>query len=366
MASASGTDEESRRLREQLAVLRREAEENEAILKRAQARELSLLQADSLVALFDEIADGLRRAHGLDAVTLVLLDPDHEIRHLAMGERFEPDRRPEIHFVDSLAGIAPQFATLYKSWLGPFIGADHGLLFPGIEGLASISILPIRRHDQLLGSLNLGSADDRRYTRHHASDFLDHLANVTAVCLENAINRARLVRSGITDVLTGMNNRRYLQSRLGEELARAQREDNTLACLLIDVDHFKRINDRFGHLAGDHVLREIADRVEGEVRASDVAARYGGEEFALLLPDTIASDAVRLAERIRAAVAEAPITVSEDVEVDVTVSIGISSTKPACGAIDLKSLGEKLIAEADVQLYRAKNDGRDSVRWQES
>lgn len=366
MAPASGTDEENRRLREQLAVLRREAEQNEAILKRAQARELSLLQADSLVALFDEVADGLRSAHGLDAVTLVLLDPDHEVRHLAMGERFEPDRRPEILFVDSLAGIAPQFATLYKSWLGPFIGADHGLLFPAKEGLASIAILPIRRHDQLLGSLNLGSSDDRRYTRHHASDFLDHLANVTAVCLENAINRARLVRSGITDVLTGMNNRRYLQSRLGEELARAQRAGNTLACLLIDVDHFKRVNDRFGHLAGDHVLREIADRVEGEVRASDVAARYGGEEFALLLPDTVAADAVRLAERIRAAVAADPVEVSEGVEVDVTVSIGISSTRPARGATDLKSLGEKLIAEADVQLYRAKNDGRDSVRWEAS
>ena len=86
MGSVSNTEEENRRLREQLAVLRREAEENDAILKRAQARELSLLQADSLVALFDEIADGLRRAHGLDSVTLVLLDPDHQVRPLAMGE----------------------------------------------------------------------------------------------------------------------------------------------------------------------------------------------------------------------------------------------------------------------------------------
>jgi diguanylate cyclase (GGDEF)-like protein len=362
MRSERNTEEENRRLREQLAVLRREAGENDAILKRAQARELSLLQADSLVALFDEIADGLRRAHGLDSVTLVLLDPDHQVRHLAMGEQFEPDRRPEIRFVDSLAGIAPQFTTLYKSWLGPFIGADHALLFPGVDGLASIAILPIRRHDHLLGSLNLGSTDDRRYTRHHASDFLDHLANVTAVCLENAINRARLVRSGITDVLTGMNNRRYLLSRMGEELARAQREGNTLACLLIDVDHFKRVNDRHGHLAGDRVLREIADRVEGEVRASDVAARYGGEEFALLLPDTVASDAATLAERIRAAVAAEPVVLEDGVPVEVTVSIGISAVRPERGSIDLKSLGEKLIAEADVQLYRAKSEGRDSVR----
>ena len=150
---------------------------------------------------------------------------------------------------------------------------------------------------------------------------------------------------------------------MGEELARAQREGNTLACLLIDVDHFKKVNDRHGHLAGDRVLREIADRVEGEVRASDVAARYGGEEFALLLPDTVASDAATLAERIRAAVSAEPVVLEDGDRVEVTVSIGISGVRPERGSIDLKSLGEKLIAEADVQLYRAKSEGRDSVRW---
>jgi diguanylate cyclase (GGDEF)-like protein len=364
MSPPGKAEDENRHLREQLAVLRREAEENETILRKAQDRELRLLQAESLVALFDEIADGLRRSHGLDAVTLVLLDPDHEIRHLAVGEKFDPRMRPEIIFVDSLAALAPQFASLYRAWLWPFIGADHGLLFPDGGTLASLAILPIRRQDQLLGSLNLGSRDDRRFTRHHATDFLDHLANITAVCLENAINRARLVRSGITDVLTGWNNRRYLQSRLLEELARAHRTDASLACLMIDVDHFKQVNDAHGHLAGDLVLREIADRVEAEVRASDVAARYGGEEFALLLPDTRAGDAVILAERIRKAVAREPITLASGPRLPLTVSIGISAVRPAQTAADLKSLGEKLIAEADVQLYRAKSDGRNTVRWE--
>jgi len=365
MAQAERPTEEIRRLREQLTILRREAEQNEAIFRKAQERELRLLQAESLVALFDEIADGLRRSHGLDAVTLVLLDPEHEIRHLAAGEKFDPQARPEVIFVDSLTGLTPQFAALYRSWLGPFIGADHFLLFPGKAELGSLAILPLCRQDKLLGSLNLGSSDDRRFTRHHATDFLDHLANVTSVCLENAINRARLVRSGITDVLTGWNNRRYLQSRLLEELARAQRNDATLACLLIDVDHFKAVNDTHGHLVGDMVLREIADRVEGEVRASDVAARYGGEEFALLLPDTRAADATILAERIRRAVAVEPVALETGDTVPVTVSIGIASVRPARTAADLKSIGEKLIAEADVQLYRAKTDGRNAVRWRE-
>jgi two-component system cell cycle response regulator len=362
MTRSGDENDEVRRLRERLAVLRREAEENETIFRRAQQRELRLLQADSLVSLFDEIAEGLRRSHDLDAVTLVLLDPDHEIRHLAVSESFDPPGRPEIIFVDSLAALAPQFATLYRSWLGPFMGSDHGLLFPQRADLRSLAILPVRRQDQLLGSLNLGSADDRRFTRHHGTDFLDHLANITSVCLENAINRARLVRSGITDVLTGWNNRRYLQNRLLEELARAQRNDTSLACLLIDVDHFKAVNDNFGHLAGDSVLKEIADRIEAQVRASDVAARYGGEEFALLLPDTRARDAAILAERIREAIDGGPVVLDSGQRIPVTVSIGISSVQPASSAADLKSLGEKLIAEADVQLYRAKSDGRNAVR----
>lgn len=356
-------DDTIRMLREQLSVLRDEARENTRILKLAQQRELRLLNAESLAALFTEMTEGLRLSHGLDAVSLILLDPQHEIRHLANTEGEGPAEGGAIQFVDNLAGLAPQFATLYRPWLGPFVAADHQLLFPRRRPLGSLAMLPLRRHDQFLGTLVFGARDDRRFTRHHATDFLDHLANVCAVCLENAINRARLVRSGLTDVLTGWSNRRYLQSRLGEELARAQRESTPLSCLLMDVDHFKRVNDTHGHLAGDRVLREIADRVEMEIRASDVAARYGGEEFALLLPDTRAEDAQILAERIRVAVSGEPVALESGEALAVTVSIGISAVCPPRGVDDLKSLGEKLIAEADVQLYRAKSDGRNRVRW---
>ena len=356
-------DKTIRMLREQLAVLRDEARENGRILKLAQQRELSLLQTDSLDSLFAEMTEGLRLSHALDAVSLLLLDPEHEIRHLAETESDGRRAPGALQFVDSLAGRAPQFTTLYRAWLGPYVAADHQLLFPQRRDLGSIAMLPLRRQDHLLGTLVFGSRDERRYTRHHATDFLDHLANVCAVCLENAVNRARLVRSGLTDVLTGWNNRRYLQTRLTEELARAQRDGGSLACLLMDIDHFKRVNDTYGHLAGDSVLREIADRVELEIRASDVAARYGGEEFALLLPDTRADQAQPLAERIRLAVGREPVVLGSGATLGVTVSIGIAAVCPPPGAVDLKSLGERLIAEADVQLYRAKADGRNRVRW---
>ena len=91
------------------------------------------------------------------------------------------------------------------------------------------------------------------------------------------------MRSGFTDFLTGFHNRRYLHARLREELARAQRGRKSIVCLMIDVDHFKRINDQYGHLAGDAVLREVAHRIDAEMRISDTGARFGGDEFALVL-----------------------------------------------------------------------------------
>ena len=354
-------EQENRRLREELAVLRDEAKQNSRILVQSQQRELELLQAESLAQLLEAVVQGLRASYGVEAMTLVFSDPQHEVRHLLISDNHPPEQFEGVHFVDGLAGMAPQFASFYRPWLGPFIGSDHQLLFPGREDLESIALLPLRRQQNLFGSLNFGSTEADRFTRHHGTEFLHHLANVVGVCLENAINRARLVRSGLTDVLTGWHNRRYLQTRLKEELARAQRGQAPLSCLLMDVDHFKRVNDRWGHPAGDRVLREIAERVELQVRASDVAARYGGEEFAMLLPNTPVGDAQGLAERIREAVADGPVVLDDGTEVPVTVSIGIASVVPDKGASDLKSLGERLIAEADVQLYRAKSDGRNRV-----
>jgi diguanylate cyclase (GGDEF)-like protein len=175
------------------------------------------------------------------------------------------------------------------------------------HGLASIAMIPLRCRDELIGSINLASADADRYTAHHASDFLAHLGVIASLCIENAVNRARLRRSGFTDVLTGWHNRRYLQTRMKEELARACRDGSGLVCLMLDIDHFKSVNDNWGHAAGDSVLRELAQRIDTEVRASDVAARFGGEEFVILLPNTSSAAGQHLAERIRKAVAGAPV-----------------------------------------------------------
>lgn len=352
---------EIRRLRERLAVLRREAEANEAILRRSQARELFLLRAAGLRELLNALVDGLRDAYELDIVTVCVSDPQHEIRHLLMADGIDTDTLQGVHFHEVLESVAPQFSSLYRSWLGPWMGADHGLLFPGGSAVQSCALIPLRRQDQLVGVLNFGSRDADRFTRHHGTDFLDHLGNVAAVCLENAVNRARLVRSGLTDVLTGWHNRRYLQTRIREEVARAQRAGKDLACVFLDVDHFKRVNDTWGHPAGDRVLREMAERVEIMIRSSDVAARYGGEEFAILLPATDAQAAGVLAERIRAEVSRQPVFLADGTPVPLSVSLGVAAYDGAGSGGDIKAIAEELIARADVQLYRAKRGGRNRV-----
>ena len=210
--------------------------------------------------------------------------------------------------------------------------------------------------------LNFGTTDATRFTPELGADVLAHLATIASFALENMVNRARLVRSGLTDVLTGWHNRRYLQDRLREELARARRDRLSLCCLLLDVDFFKRINDQFGHLAGDRVLRELAQRIESQVRGSDMAARYGGEEFVLLLPATQVDDAVDLANRIRAAVSDTPITIDPQNAATITVSIGVSSCLPDEYEQDLKTVAEALLAAADVAMYKAKSAGRDCVK----
>lgn len=348
-------------MRRKLAKLTEEVARNTRILHVSQQRELDLLQAEDLTALFRQMLVGLASSYQLKKVTVVLCDPDHDIRHLLMAAGTEPGSLPGLKLVDSLSGLAPQYVALRKPWLGPYRKSDHELIFQGGEGVASIALLPLTHKRMLLGSINFGSADATRFTPKYATDFLSHLGVIASFALENAVNRARQLRSGFTDVLTGWHNRRYLQVRLTEELARSRRDRETLVCLMLDLDHFKQINDTYGHAAGDDVLRELSHRIESQVRASDVAARYGGEEFVLLLPHTDVESGARLAERIRLAVRENPVAFGEGQGVTVTSSIGIASVTPGPDDTDLKILGESLLARADVALYRAKSSGRDRV-----
>ncbi len=325
--------------RQELELVTAEVASNDEKMRRTQQRELRLLQAETLDALIYALIDGLRVSYGLDYVSLVLADPDHDIRHLLLANGTPASDFAHLVMVESMTGLAPQYIALRQPWLGAFAPCDHQLICPGATDMASIAMIPLTHRGRLLGSINLCSRDAERFTRYHASDFMAHLG----------------------DVLTGWHNRRYLSVRLIEELARARRDGTRLVCLMLDIDHFKRVNDNWGHAAGDDVLREIAQRVEGQVRASDVAARYGGEEFVVLLPNTDVASALLLAERIRTAISELPVNLPNEEAITITASIGIAEVQPAPEADDLKTVGDSLIARADVALYAAKSAGRNRV-----
>jgi len=350
--------EETRR---QLDELTAEVARNGDIMRRTQRRELRLLQAESIDALIVALTDGLRVSFGIEYVSLVISDADHDIRHLLIANGTPAESFRELVMVESMSGLAPQYIALQRPWLGAYAACDHQLICPRAPDVRSIAMIPLTHRGKLLGSINLCSTDPARFTRDHASDFLAHLGVIASFCIENTVNRARLLRSGFTDVLTGWNNRRYLTVRLVEELARARRDRTRLVCLMLDIDHFKRINDTWGHAAGDAVLRELAQRIDAQVRASDVAARYGGEEFVVLLPDTDIDAAANLAERVRAEIAAAPVELPSGEHVTITASIGLAEVAPAPGDKDLKTLGDSLLARADVALYAAKSAGRDQV-----
>lgn len=164
----------------------------------------------------------------------------------------------------------------------------------------------------------------------------------------------RLRRLNNIDSLTGAYNRRFLEARLPEEIERHGRYDRSLSVFILDIDHFKEINDTHGHLAGDRVLVNLSTLVRGILRSTDHFVRFGGEEFISILPETSREEAARIAERVRRRVESMRIATDAG-EVRITVSIGISQLRP-----DLRD-AQELIDRADRALYHAKNSGRNRV-----
>ncbi len=171
--------------------------------------------------------------------------------------------------------------------------------------------------------------------------------------LKAFIANQQLAEHAATDPLTGLSNRRHIEPQLAGETASASRHHSTFSILMLDLDHFKRVNDRFGHDVGDEVLREVGRRLRAMLRTEDRPARWGGEEFLVLLTDTDASQAAVVADKICRAIADTPIQFN-DSSVDITISIGIAEFAGESDPLDI-------IRRADRALYQAKDEGRNRV-----
>lgn len=365
---ASELAAENQALRARMAYLLEQAERNHSIMCRHQAFDLDIVGAGTFPELVGTIFRNLPVISELESVTLTLIDEDADIRTVMgkLGVVFADF--PHLIFVEQVdelgfdLGRRNASTPAPKPLLGMYDPARHALPFPNAPaGLQSVALVPLMRNKRIIGCLNLGSVDPTRFTPSLGTDFIEHMASIIAICLENVISNEMLKYIGLTDSLTGVYNRRYMDRRLLEEIARARRQSYPISLMFIDIDHFKRVNDTVGHQGGDDVLREVAGRIKDELRLSDALARFGGEEFVVLLIDADLDSAAFVAERIRASVAGTLIGLTQEVRLSVTVSIGVACLDPELAVGEPELVARDLLARADGALYQAKEGGRNRV-----
>ncbi len=340
-----------------LDALLRIAKLNEQKHNNFQEYELSLLNSNGLNQLLTIILEQHRERFNLSEVTLLLLDPEYEFRRLLDNSVDVSSWRQHLLFTEEQQTINQYFSVLRKPRLSKYSPHSHRILFPNAKSLKSVAILPLIRQNKFIGALNLGSRSPNRFQTDMGTQFLQHLAAVVSACIDNARLQENIKQVGLLDPLTGINNRRFFDQRVDEEVTLARRNKAPLSCLFIDLDHFKSINDNHGHQAGDSVLKEVAQRLADIMRTTDVLARFGGEEFVILLSNTNRMVAYEIAERIRKTIAETPFPISTGQSLSITLSIGLAM-------IDLGSslnTTKQLLNAADQAVYAAKVAGRNRV-----
>lgn len=337
--------------------------QNSLTLKRLQSFEMRLLGLNTLVEMIEFILEESKILFDLEIISLTLFDPKNEVADYLRSDNYRYSTRTGLFLIKDERLFKTHFAFSSRPSIGPFEPDNHQRFFGSLSvSPASVVLAPLVRRGRYLGSINLGSVKPDRFLCGMATDFIEHLASVVGVCLENILNFETMRRTSLVDPLTGVNNRRFLEQRIEEELDRSVRNREALSCLFLDIDFFKRINDSFGHQAGDHVLATVACSIKRQLRSNDVLARYGGEEFVALLSQSDENISADIAERIRSTVESMTIHVN-DQTISVTLSIGVSTFKPeqCVGKKPAVELAKELIQSADEALYQAKNSGRNRV-----
>jgi diguanylate cyclase (GGDEF)-like protein len=278
----------------------------------------------------------------------------------------EEQDAPRVRLARGLEGINPaQYANgnILDVWAGRFAkpmlvsAGDHADADSSLLAVQSASalVIPILIGSRVMGSLQLFSRKPRSFQREDAQ-LLWTFSLIAESQLSRGSSNDGLLKFAFTDYLTGLRTRGYFEQQLDVEIKRAERKGSHLALLMLDIDRFKLLNDQCGHHIGDQVLREVASVLQRDMRDIDTLARYGGEEFVVVLPDTDAPTAMRVAQRIRQSIEAARFRPASVLPVErITISIGI-----AVYGKDTRFKRE-LIEFADAALYRAKNRGRNQV-----
>jgi len=308
-----------------------------------------------------------------------------KIQNIILTERMQKN----IDFHDSMKNIAKIIETQYETnYIVPIIGemidkfvSDHlvyifinnELVWPSsckdekifelIKCLNNkseyiltpdkkIGLFPMISENKLLGCIVTKSTDN--ILSEKEIEYLEQLSNQSATTLNRANVYAEILKHATLDALTGFYNRRQLEERIKQEVSSAKRQHRNLCAIMTDIDYFKKVNDTYGHAAGDLVLKTVSREIKHQLRDYDIAGRYGGEEFVILLPFTKLEEAQMVAERLRKSVEAGKIEISGK-RINVTISLGVAEYK-----------GKDFIENADKALYKAKESGRNKVIVYES
>jgi diguanylate cyclase (GGDEF)-like protein len=331
-----------------------QAQEIRAFYQAAQ-KLASYINLGNLMSQLIELASNIAEFH---AFALVILSRDQLYYIIKKIEGFNPSLKNS---------MVPNDSYTWLSWFlrnqkEPLVISDFAeerkempLLSPN-EGNVTISsfvALSLRVKDRPLGALILGGKEREQFSGTQAR-MLSILCSQASLALENALIHQRIGRMAITDGLTELYNHRYFQESINREIVRQDRIQGQFSLLLLDIDDFKKLNDEYGHQAGDLVLKGISTILKKEAREADMLARYGGEEFALLLLDSDKKGALRTGERIRHAIEEHRFKLNNRL-VKITISGGI-----ACWPSDAQEK-QLLIKKADMALYYSKEKGKNKI-----
>jgi diguanylate cyclase (GGDEF)-like protein len=313
----------------------------------------SSLDRDSILKA---IMQQMERFFQPETWTLLLVDEEKKDLHyaVAVGNGAEQLTNVRIKLGQGIAGwVAEHGETLIVPELGLDPRFDSDVEARAV-GMRSAICIPLRSRSRTLGVVQLFNCRLETLTEYSIS-FLHVLCDYAAIAIENARSVERIQELTITDDCTGLFNVRHLYTMLGKEIERARRFSSEFSLIFIDLDHFKEVNDKYGHLVGSRLLAEVGHRVRSQVRAVDSTFRYGGDEFVVLLPGTRKQEATQTAQRLWRSIRAGDYLSSEKLSLRITASLGVA-TFPDDGY----SIHE-VIGAADETMYKVKNAQRDSV-----
>jgi diguanylate cyclase (GGDEF)-like protein len=323
---------------------------NEEIAKKFFEIEASILSVGTFRALFENLLFLIEQKFSIPHVWITIVR-ENDVSHLidalessdVLKQRFSVvKKRVFLRLINQ-----KDSPVLVNDNLKPF----YKLLPKNQKYFAkSLAVVPVSFAGEMIGSLNLGDFSESRFQPDMDTFFLSQLAVKISICLSNVTARERLTYLATRDPLTGLLNRREMESTLDREFSRAIRYGTPLAVLFIDCDDFKAVNDTYGHDCGDALLRYAAEHIMGIIRTDDLTFRYAGDEFVVILPNQTSKEALNVAERLRRFFETNPLTFQQS-RVRLSISCGIASTRdPGI------TKPEALLEKADELLYEAKKE----------